>query len=53
MGSYVDFWAHVDTWRDEGRGVVVVTHLLTELHRVDRVVEVRDGAAHELQGAAP
>ena len=40
MGSYVDFWAHVDTWRDGGRAVVVVTHLLTELDRVDRVVEV-------------
>jgi ABC-2 type transport system ATP-binding protein len=40
MGSYVDFWAHVDTWRVEGRAVVVVTHLLTELDRVDRVVEV-------------
>ena len=44
LGSYVDFWAHVDAWRDEGRGVVVVTHLLTELDRVDRVVEVKDGA---------
>ena len=43
LGSYVDFWAHVDTWREEGRGVVIVTHLLTELGRVDRVVEVRDG----------
>jgi ABC-2 type transport system ATP-binding protein len=47
MGSYVDFWAHVDGWRAQGRGVVVVTHLLTELDRVDRVVEVRDGRAHE------
>ncbi len=45
LGSYVDFWAHVDTWRDQGRAVVVVTHLLTELDRVDRVVEVRDGVA--------
>ncbi|MPZ74074.1 MAG: ATP-binding cassette domain-containing protein [Nitriliruptorales bacterium] len=52
MGSYVDFWSHVDTWRDEGRAVVIVTHLLTETHRVDRVVEVRGGAAHELTGAA-
>ncbi|HUH06980.1 MAG TPA: ABC transporter ATP-binding protein [Egibacteraceae bacterium] len=43
MGAYIDFWAHVDTWRAEGRAVVVVTHLLTELDRVDRVVEVRDG----------
>ena len=48
MGTYVDFWAHVDTWRAEGRAVAIVTHLLTELHRVDRVVEVRDAGAHEL-----
>jgi ABC-2 type transport system ATP-binding protein len=52
MGSYVDFWSHVDTWRDEGRAVVIVTHLLTETHRVDRLVEVRDRGAHELAGAA-
>jgi ABC-2 type transport system ATP-binding protein len=43
LGSYVDFWAHVSAWREAGRAVVVVTHLLTELDRVDRVVEVRDG----------
>jgi ABC-2 type transport system ATP-binding protein len=52
MGSYVDFWAHVDTWRGEGRAVVVVTHLLTELDRVDRVVEVRDGRTWERTEAA-
>ena len=40
LGSYVDFWQHVDTWRSEGRAVVVVTHLLAELDRVDRVVEL-------------
>ncbi|HEX2185484.1 MAG TPA: ATP-binding cassette domain-containing protein, partial [Chloroflexota bacterium] len=39
-GSYVDFWQHVDGWRHEGRAVVVVTHLLAELERVDRVVEL-------------
>ena len=39
-GSYVDFWEHVDGWRREGRAVVVVTHLLAELERVDRVVEL-------------
>lgn len=43
-GSYVDFWGHVADWRTEGRAVVVVTHLLTEVTRVDRVLEVRDGA---------
>jgi ABC-2 type transport system ATP-binding protein len=48
LGSYVDFWEHVRAWRDEGRGVLVVTHALTDLDRVDRVVEltpVRDRAA--------
>ena len=39
-GAYVNFWDHVRTWRAEGRGVVVVTHLLAELDRVDRVVEL-------------
>ena len=44
LGTYLDFWTHVETWRGEGRAVAVVTHLLTELDRVDRVVTVRDGA---------
>jgi len=39
-GSYVDFWQHVDAWRHEGRAVVVVTHLLAELQRVDRAVDL-------------
>jgi ABC-2 type transport system ATP-binding protein len=52
MGSYVDFWAHVDQWRAEGKAVVVVTHLLTELKRVDRVVEVGGGAVRAAVGAA-
>lgn len=39
-GSYVDFWSHVDRWRDDGRGVLVVTHLLTDRQSVDRVVEL-------------
>lgn len=52
LGSYVDFWAHVDRWREEGRAVVVVTHLLTEVHRVDRVVEVRAGAARPVAAKA-
>lgn len=48
MGSYIDFWGHVDRWRDEGRAIVVVTHLLTELDRVDRVVEVVGGKVREV-----
>ena len=39
-GTYVNFWDHVDGWRLEGKAVLVVTHLLAELTRVDRVVEL-------------
>ena len=39
-GSYLTFWQHVDTWRRDGRAVVIVTHLLTEGHRVDRVLDL-------------
>lgn len=40
-GTYVNFWDHCDRWRKEGKAVVVVTHMLAELARVDRVVELR------------
>ncbi|MGP0047566.1 MAG: ATP-binding cassette domain-containing protein [Solirubrobacteraceae bacterium] len=39
-GSYVSFWEHVAGWRADGLAVVVVTHLLTDLALVDRVVEL-------------
>ena len=39
-GSYLDFWHHADAWRADGKAVVVVTHLLTERHRADRVIEL-------------
>ncbi len=39
-GTYVDFWKQVDGWRERRIGVAVVTHMLTELWRVDRVVEL-------------
>jgi ABC-type multidrug transport system ATPase subunit len=42
-GTYVNFWDHCDAWRSQGKAVVVVTHMLAELSRVDRVVEL---AAH-------
>ncbi len=42
-GTYVNFWDHCQRWRDAGKAVVVVTHMLAELERVDRVVEL---AAH-------
>lgn len=39
-GAYVDLWTQIDRWRDTGTAVLVVTHLLSELDRVDRVVEL-------------
>jgi len=39
-GTYVNFWDHCETWRRQGKAVVIVTHMLPELERVDRVVEL-------------
>jgi ABC-2 type transport system ATP-binding protein len=44
QGSYLDFWHHADAWRRQGRAVVLVTHLLTELYRADQVLELRNVA---------
>jgi ABC-2 type transport system ATP-binding protein len=37
-GTYVNFWDLVDRWRSDGKAVVIITHLLTETSRTDRVV---------------
>lgn len=39
-GTYVNFWDHCDDWRRQGKAVVVVTHMLAELGRADRIVEL-------------
>ena len=39
-GTYVNFWDHCERWRDQGKAIVVVTHMLAELERVGRVVEL-------------
>ena len=39
-GTYVNFWDHCKVSRDAGKAVVVVTHMLAELERVDRVLEL-------------
>jgi ABC-type Mn2+/Zn2+ transport system ATPase subunit len=39
-GTYLDFWQHVWRWRDEGRAIVVVTHLLSQLDQVDKVLDL-------------
>jgi ABC-2 type transport system ATP-binding protein len=39
-GTYVNFWDHCQTWREQQKSVVVVTHMLAEFGRADRVVEL-------------
>lgn len=39
-GTYVDLWNQIDRWRDTGTAVLIVTHMLGELDRVDRVIEL-------------
>ena len=39
-GTYVNFWDHCSRWRAAGKGVLVVTHVLAELDRADRIVEL-------------
>ncbi|MEU5085256.1 ABC transporter ATP-binding protein [Streptomyces sp. NPDC021356] len=39
-GSYVDFWQNVWRWREEGKAVVVVTHMLNQLDQVDTVLDL-------------
>jgi ABC-2 type transport system ATP-binding protein len=40
QGTYLDFWQQVFAWRDAGRAVVVVTHLLHDLENVDHVLDL-------------
>jgi len=40
-GTYVNFWDQCQHWRDKGKADVVVTHMLAELERVDRIEELR------------
>jgi ABC-2 type transport system ATP-binding protein len=49
-GTYENFWDHVATWRRDGAAVVVVTHMLAELHRVNHVLELHPGGAWALDG---
>jgi ABC-2 type transport system ATP-binding protein len=39
-GAYLSFWNQIDGWRDRGRAIVIVTHLLMESERIDKVVEL-------------
>jgi ABC-type multidrug transport system ATPase subunit len=39
-GTYVNLWDQLHHWRDRGTAILLVTHLLTEVGRVDRVLDL-------------
>jgi ABC-2 type transport system ATP-binding protein len=41
--TYVRFWEMSERRRDDGMGILIVSHLLAERERLDRVYELRDG----------
>jgi len=43
-GTYLDFWDQLWEWRNAGRAIVVVTHLLNHLDRVDTVLDLTPSA---------
>jgi ABC-2 type transport system ATP-binding protein len=49
-GTYENFWDHVETWQSRGAAVVVVTHMLSELYRVNHVLELRADGSWGLNG---
>lgn len=43
--TYVKFWELVAHRRGAGRSVLIISHFVTDEHRFDRIVELRDGRA--------
>lgn len=42
--TYQAFWEMSEGRRDRGMGILIVSHLLAERERLDRIYELRDGA---------
>lgn len=51
-GTYVNFWDHVKGWSREARAVVIVTHMLAERDRVDRIIELPLHPSRQPRGTA-
>lgn len=45
--TYVRFWEMSERRRDQGMGILIVSHLLAERERLDRVYELHDGRTSE------
>jgi ABC-2 type transport system ATP-binding protein len=48
--TYLAFWDLTEELVADGVGVVVVSHLVEERERFDRILELRDGRLHEAEG---
>ena len=46
--TYLRFWEMSEHRRDEGMGILIVSHFLSERDRLDRVYELRDGRTVEV-----
>jgi ABC-type multidrug transport system ATPase subunit len=45
--TYLRFWEMSERRRDEGMGILIVSHFLSERERLDRIYELRDGRCEE------
>jgi ABC-2 type transport system ATP-binding protein len=45
--TYLAFWELTETLRDQGTAVTIISHLISERERFDRILELRDGHLHE------
>ena len=43
--TYLRFWEMSERRREAGMGILIVSHMLTERERLDRVYELREGRA--------
>ncbi|MHB9287836.1 ATP-binding cassette domain-containing protein [Halobacteriales archaeon Cl-PHB] len=50
--TYLAFWDVTETLREQGTAVAIISHLISERERFDRILELRDGRLHE-QPEAP
>lgn len=51
--TYLTFWEVAEELADDGTAVTMISHLIEEQSRLDRIYEVRDGGIHDVtdQGA--
>lgn len=50
--TYLAFWDLTETLVEDGTSIAIISHLISERERFDRILELRDGRLHE-QSTAP